>query len=131
MKLLLGLVAIGGAVFMSRSRTAGGLGDYVPADQRGEALEATERAARALYAPVDVPRENRGDILWYDDDYVPDCMDFAENALDALSQAILAEQSGLADTGSIKVAAVQAWSLAQTQCPDMVSPPWAIASIEA
>ena len=69
--LLVSLGMIGGAVWLSRSpgrRRSGlsGLGDLLPDDARGEALEEVERAALSLYPTVD--GLDPLDLVYGDDD---------------------------------------------------------------
>lgn len=80
-----------------------------------ESLAASLRAARGLYEPVDQPRPFRSEIL-LDEELNPSCETFSEDVRDALVEASLAEDIGEPEAYSAKIAAVQAWSLAQIEC---------------
>jgi hypothetical protein len=115
-KLLLGLGLIGGAVWLSRGRQEplGGIGDVIPNDTRGEALDETERAALALYPVVDGLEPLN--LVFDDEDYRPNCDLFGSVADDAVATALRAQEEGLPDSYSVFAAATQAWALSQIEC---------------
>jgi len=117
MKLLVSLGVVAGAVWLSRGGRVGGLsglGDQVPQDARGESLLETERTAVLFYPPVD--DLDAVDYLYGDPSYQPDCA-AGRNAEEALAFALAAQEQGLHAELPVRVAATQAWSLAQTKCP--------------
>jgi hypothetical protein len=115
-----GIAIVGAAIAASRSGARKGLGGFGAAPMGGhtaEALEALQRAASALYGPVDLPRAGPKDNLWDDPSYEPACPIYSADALEALYHAGIAEDAGEPEAYSAKVAAVQAWALMQTDCP--------------
>jgi hypothetical protein len=126
MKLLVGLGAIAGAVWLSRGGRGGGLGDLVPTDARGESLDEVERTALRLYPVVD--DLDPSDVLYSDTSYQPDC-DAVANAEDALAASLRAQEEGLQGELPVRVAATQAWSLTQMKCPG-TSAEWALEAVE-
>ena len=129
MKFFLGLGLIGGAVWLSRSPgSLRGLGDLVPPDARGEALDEVERAARSLYSVVDGLDPDEPHLFYADDEYRPNCEGFGAAAEDALSNALRAQKEGLKGELSVRVAATQAWALSQAECGSGVA--WAERAVE-
>jgi len=127
-KWIFGLGLIGSAVWLSRGHAGAfsGLGDAVPADARGDALDAVQRAAFALYPVVD----DLGplDFMFADDDYRPSCEAFRSEADDSLAAALRAQEEGLPGELPVRVAATQAWALSEMECGG--GPSWAHKAVE-
>lgn len=130
---LIGFGFIIGAVALSRRSRRGGLGSFAsthPESNTSESFDAVERAASALYEPVDEPRVGRSDLVWDNPSYKPSCSAFTSEALEALNSAKLAEDNGEPQAYSAKVLAVQAWALSQIECGDDEAPAWAVEQAE-
>lgn len=118
-KIGLGLAFLTGALLASRrSRQGplGSLGEDIPDDARGDALEGTLAAAEALYPAVDLdPLEIE---MYASPNYQPQCLVMGIEAAGAVRNAARAVEEGLSGSKSVMVGAAQAWALSQFMCPD-------------
>lgn len=120
MRFLVGLLAVGGAVWLSRSVRVG-LADVVPADDRGEALKSLERAAEALYPTVNLNPLRTA--VFSSEEYRPRCEDFAELLGDGANATMSAREGGMYGSDALGVAIAQYAALAEIDCPGVV-PSW-------
>jgi hypothetical protein len=120
---VIGTAFLAGAFWLSRRShqdALSGLGDPVPSDLRGEALNALLSSAESLYPTVElIPLDERGvpgPVEYASDSYRPRCNTYTDEAANAVSSAYQAEQEGLDGSKSVMVGAVQAWALGQFMC---------------
>lgn len=120
-RVIMGTAFLAGALWLSRRRQDGlhGLGEPVPLDASGEALNSVLGAAESLYPTVELPREVDE---YADDDYKPNCNSFTDEAASAVGYATQAAEQGLSGSKAVMIGAVQAWSLGQFMCD--IEQPW-------
>lgn len=122
MRVLLGLAALGGSLWLSRRRS-GGLGDILPPDEVGAALKETAEAAVDLYGPQPLLPDPRKGI--YDEpDYVPQCEPFSEKVASAYNEYLAAVTEGRYGANALGTLVGQYQALANLDCPGTL-PEWA------